>query len=307
MISTPNQEQPWSAASSYPILEKTHSGENFVTTITDLIVLGVFVFFAVIGLLKGFFRTIIGPLSSTIGISAGYFYYMQYGRLANALILALGVPIVLSIVLSIVLFIWRKTADKESTLTWPSRLAGSLLNGFWGLCLMLPFVLFLAIMPAPVSFLEKIKNDALDSSTYSLMKNFIQDKTTAMKGAEIFFKTPVDSPKMESIRQRPDFQAVQNDPNIRDIVSDEETIRQIREKDIFKLLANPKFVKLLENKETLKKLYALSENLGADTEDMPTAAASKKSRQEYPEPKVYEFKDGTKIQEMQNGTMAIIP
>src|SRR3989338_4323676 len=97
----------------------------------DFIILCLLLIFFWAGWLKGLLRSLIGPISLGLSLTAGLIYYWITQKFFYAVLITLFGPIALNIIFSIILKIWNKATSDKSSPRLASRILGGLFSLLW--------------------------------------------------------------------------------------------------------------------------------------------------------------------------------
>jgi len=254
--------------------------------ITDYIALGALLYFFLNGWYKGIFKTLLGPISLIIGCSIAFIYYHQTNNMALSLWICVLSPLAFKILITVVLKIWKKVSNKEVSLSFSSKLFGSIFSVLWSGGYLGLLLILIGLIPTRFGWLDKIQDDVIASKSYSIIQQFI-DKNLLATFADIKKLTAIigDPAKFQKFQSTKEFEVLMEDDDLKEIFSDEEMIAQIRNKEYGKLLANPKMRSALANDQLLKKIFALNKKIMEEGIAEETSNGEKESQ-----PKVIEIK-----------------
>lgn len=234
--------------------------------ITDYIALGALFYFFLNGWHKGILRTLLGPISFVIGCSIAFIYYHQTRNIATSLLICALSPFALKILISLILKIWGKFTDKDTLLSVPSKLLGSIFSVLWSGSYLGLLIILIGLIPLQSGWFEKIQNDVIASKSHGIIHQLIGNKVPiasgSVKNLTAIFEDPA---KLQRLRSTKEFKTFMEDDDLKKIFSDEETIEQIGNKEYGKLLANPKIQSVFQNEQLLKKIFALNKKIIEDS------------------------------------------
>lgn len=234
--------------------------------ITDYIALGALFYFFLNGWHKGILRTLLGPISLVIGCSIAFIYYHQTRNIATSLLICALSPFALKILISLILKIWGKFTDKDTLLSVPSKLLGSIFSVLWSGSYLGLLIILIGLIPLQLGWFEKIQNDVIASKSHGIIHQLIGNKVPiasgSVKNLTAIFEDPA---KLQRLRSTKEFKTFMEDDDLKKIFSDEETIEQIGNKEYGKLLANPKIQSMFQNEQLLKKIFALNKKIIEDS------------------------------------------
>ncbi len=149
-------------------------GGKPVHIITDYIAAAVLLFFFFTGWRKGFFKTILGPITMIVGCVMGYLYYQKTHNMAVSLGICIIGPFMINFLVSLVLKIWHKAVNDDAPLALMSRLFGGAFSLFWGSCYLVMTLILIGIVPIRIGWFEKVQDDVLASKSYAFIDTLIK-------------------------------------------------------------------------------------------------------------------------------------
>ncbi len=234
----------------------------YLNTNTDIIVAVAFGIFFLCGWMKGFLRSLAGPLSLVVGSLAGIAYYRQTQNIALALTISTVGPFFLNFALSFFLKTWRKTINKDQDLSLISHILGGCFTTLWSGTIFILFFILLTLIPGQLSWLKNIQNDIHNSAIYNLINTLSEDRlSSAHVSIENITELAKNPSKFEEFADAEKFDELMDNPTFSDLFSDEETLQQIENKNISELLTNPKMQSLLEDKNLLQKIMEFQQDI----------------------------------------------
>jgi len=235
---------------------------------TDTIVRLALLLFAVQGFFKGFLAVLIGPLALLLGVFSSVYYYARTEDIIKTLVVSIAAPILINILLSLVLKIWKITFGKNGSLSWQSRVSGATISAAWGGIYLGMLLLLLAMLPTAVPQMQKIKDDVTHSGSSRLVTHLTRHiKPLAALNTTDVLETLRDPQKMEWVQKTEQFQDLQSHEGFKNFLEDPAIAEQIRNQDINGLLKNPKFKSLLTDKDLMKKLMAMNQKIIEEKSD----------------------------------------
>ena len=236
-------------------------------TYTDYTVLTLGLLFFWGGWRKGFFRTLIGPLSLGIFAIFGALNYDINENLFKAVMITLVGSLCLSIVLRILLMIGRASADKkyrdEHMLI--SRFLGGMINLAWKGIVLAGILYLVTYIPFNFLKLDMVKEDILQSRTMGYLGLVVEKKTNAALTLQKML-TVIENPnQLQSLSETAEYKAFASDPKAQAIINDPEIQTLIKNRDFARLLGNPKIRAVITDENLTKKLSKLSERIYAES------------------------------------------
>ncbi len=229
--------------------------------IADIVIFLFLAFYGLMGLSRGFLRSLIGPFALiSSAIFALIYYFITYHILKTLLIIFMG-PILVSLVLSGLLSLWHKKVNNSRPLGALSCFLGALINLIWGCYLAIFVILFFAMAPLEKTPFHGLKSEVLESKSYQLIGKWIHQGIPAMEEMEDMAQIAQDPEKLRNIQSTPRFQKVYQNPDFQELINDPQTQQQLEEKNIPALLSNPKIREVLKNKSLMKDLIQLKDEI----------------------------------------------
>ena len=227
--------------------------------IIDYILLGIVILYALLGLATGTLSQILSLITLAISVIAGYLYYEKYGNLLLLPVVLIVTAIVSKIFIHILRKILLSRPHDKGSISFPSRLLGSLISGFKGIIFAL---IILSSLHLFGGFWKKI-NPYLDE--YLLKSFFYQKFKSAMEftGSEVATKVHYANKILnEEVKQpSPEVEEVlselKENPSFSALLEDKQLMNDIQNKQYKKVLTNPKFLSLLKDKDFVQKLYSI--------------------------------------------------
>ena len=215
---------------------------------TDFIVFLCLIFFIWRGASRGFFRSLIGPISFIAATAVALFYYKSTKNIPVSISIGLFGPVVLNWLGT---NIFRSFSDNTQKPSMFSCLLGALITSIWGMFIILPVVFILTLVPPFHPSIVPIIKDVKQSHTLALVTPFVKYfgipalPTTMTSGTSTASTSNAPAPSMEAIAQTPQMQEIINDPQI---------MTAIEKKDYGALLSNPKIMAMAQDPEFVKKI-----------------------------------------------------
>ncbi len=257
---------------------------------TDFILATVFTIAFLRGALKGFLKTLLGPISLFLGTAISYYIYMVNGNIVLALIIGLFGPFIIHIALGLFAKMFFKAfTSEEKELSNLSRICGGVFSVIWSGTLFLIFILLITLIPLKMAAVTTVQNNIKASKIIQWISEFIPaDNKDPVKAISNISQVLQNPQKAEQARQTKSYKNLMKDSSVRDLLSDKETLRQIEEKDFVSLLKNPKIQALMQDPDAMQKLFDFQKELIANASNAkkPSSKAVKKKT----EPKVILFK-----------------
>ena len=230
--------------------------------ITDYIAAVSLLYFFYSGWRKGFFRTLLGPISLIAGCLMAFIYYQKNHNIVASMGICILGPFIIHFLISIVLKIWHKAVNDDAPLSFISRLFGGSFSVLWGGTYLAMMLILIGMVPIHVGWFEKAQKDVLASKSYTFINTLVNEKIPiAIPDIKKIASTFEDPAKLKALENTEELEALRADDRLQDLFSDEETAEQIKNKNYGKLLVNPKMQEVFQNEELLKKIFALNKRI----------------------------------------------
>lgn len=230
-----------------------------MSSITDSIIFALTLYFLYRGWSQGLLRTLVGPIALLIGCLGAFIYYTQNHNIIVAFIISIVAPLILNILFSLALTVWRQMTKTENPISPASRAWGAGLCALWGDINLLLIIVLIALIPLNTFWIERIRQDIFNSRTYSLVdqwiKHLVPQKSINIRAVSQALKDP---DQMQHLQSSAEYQAVWEDKTLQELLADEEIVRDIQEKNFAKLLANPKMQAMMKDPALVKKILDLN-------------------------------------------------
>ena len=249
--------------------------------ITDYIMLGALLYFFIKGWHKGALKTLLGPIALIVGCVIAFLYYRQTQNIPISLSICFLSPFALRIVASLALKFWDKTVNKETSLSIPSRVLGSIFGVLWSGSYLVMMLILIGFIPLHVSWFEKIRNDVAASKSYDAIYQFMDKKTPSIASNINKITAIIENPAiLRQFQSTKEFETLIEDDTLQEIFSDEELAEQIQNKDYGKILANPKIQSIMQDEQLLEKMFALNKKIMEESFDDELSAGRETSEPE---------------------------
>jgi len=235
--------------------------ESTAYNVVDMVVAGLLLVFFLIGWIKGFLRSLIGPICFGVFIIIGIIVYDATENLFRALLTVTLGTLISSFIINLTAFLAQKTVDQNERgrKLFLSRLAGGAINLSWK-ALVLAAVLILLCELAYIH--PKLKNTGTAveaSASYSLITHYFvyrSPRTKQILDTVAILRNPE---LLAAVKSTPEFKRFYDDPKIRSLLQNEKLREQIREGQIKKLLENRQIKDIMQDEALMKKLSKLSQ------------------------------------------------
>lgn len=230
----------------------------------DVIIRIILVLFFIKGWMKGFFKSLLGPISLIIGVLLSIAYYKESNNLFYSFLFSFFSPIIIRIALGFAVKVFSSSDDnkKKKLPSLISSLLGACFCTIWNGFYIALILLIIGIAPIKNEKFQKVQNNILNSQTYNYLRKFTGNKIpTTTNDIKEVTSILQDPKKLEELRQSKEFKQLVDDEKLQTLLNDPETIRQIEEKDFGKLFSNPAIQEIMKDKELLKKFLEVNKKL----------------------------------------------
>lgn len=226
----------------------------------DKIIILLLCLFFLSGWLRGFLKSLIGPISFLFCfISAVIFYDLNYNILMATFIAIFG-TIALTITLNILLMASLSTVNKEfrGKAFLVSRILGSAINTLWQGNIMFIMIILLSAIPIHNEKFEKLQNQALESKIlihYYQKIIYPNNRLTAITMSLAMLRDPE---KMQIITNTPEFTTFYADPKVQEFINDPQVIEATETQNSFKLMQSASLRQLVTDDTAMSQLTRLA-------------------------------------------------
>lgn len=241
--------------------------------LADMCVGILLLYYIVSGWLRGFWLSLLGPVSVAGCAVLAYQYYRENHNIYLGFAVVFLGPIVIRLIVGIVRWLLQEEG-KEARPVFFSSILGAAISLTWGMAITAIMLLVLAMAPEGFN-VPLIKQEVQASRSYHALSGRLakawpgmfsppaEPKTTvspvAAPSTEIVAPTEEERKKIEAI---PEYQTLMNDDRILKVVENPETLEMIKAKNYSALLADENFGKILEDPELIMKLLQLYQKMG---------------------------------------------
>lgn len=230
-------------------------------TMTDYVVLVFLLYHFYRGWRKGLLRSLLGPGLLVICSYAGVQYFKNTQNIKLALGIAVLGPIIMNILLSGIIALWRKAVNKDGKISVADRLLGSAFSIVWGCCLLIITFLSVIIIPKGFSKIDAARQDILNSRTFALVIEPVKNKLPSWIPIDKPLDIQEGSPMLDELGRSEAYQALVEDEKMQEILSDEEIVEQMRNREVVKLLDNPKIQAIFQDKDLIMKFMEVNKKM----------------------------------------------
>lgn len=197
----------------------------------DLILACLIAYFFLLGFMRGFLRSVFGPLALIAGSWIAFVYYQTTQNIFITFIIGIFAPMAISIFLRFILSSWLKSLNPEAVPSAISRMSGALITLLWGWTFVIFTTILLHVIPVPIKQVVAIQTEIHGS---------IIAQTTILPFQALFIPSPKNNNSTESVKE------MANDPRLADLMNDPEIKAAAQHRDYAALIKNPKIMKLTQ-------------------------------------------------------------
>lgn len=231
----------------------------------DYAVIGLLTISFLGGWMKGFVRSMLGPVSFAVCMVGGIIYYdISYNIFKSLFFVTLG-TIGLTMILNLLFMFGRANIDPnlKNYVFWGSRVLGSITSVVWKGLIMGIILLLIVLFPAGTSGLELAQKKIKESYSYALFNHYVVSQTPMAQNilAVLYaFRDPAQRSKMSSLRE---YYLFFEDPRVKAVFNDPEVQAQLQSDDLTTLITNPKVLAILRDDRLMDSLARLAKKLYA--------------------------------------------
>jgi len=227
----------------------------------DKIILVFVAVFFLSGWLKGFLRSLVGPVAFICCfLSAVIFYDLNQNILMAAVIMFAG-TIALALCLSLLLWISLRSINKEyrGKIFLLSRICGATTNVAWQANILFFGIIFFSLCPLEEGALTTLQRQVSESTMVSYYKTKIVNQDVRLQALVASLESLRDPQQVQAIAQTDKYKAFQNDPNVQAFIHDPELQKALADNDSLKILKSPSLRKLVTDDGSMSTFTKLTE------------------------------------------------
>ena len=235
--------------------------------IIDLIICFLIVFYAFSGWRKGFFRSILGPISFVICFLFAWLYFKRTHNILISFTISMIGPFLINQFILWVVTIERESREDRLTIDLTSRWLGCAVTLIWGLTMSLLVVVLLAVSPLKMEPIVFARQNIVKSFVFSLFSSRLPKSSLALATDQSNSATVIQNdgessgPADQSLVQTAEYQDLINDARIKDLFADPEVQQLIKDKNYMKLLQNKNFGRILDDPKLIAKMLQLQNKM----------------------------------------------
>ncbi len=200
----------------------------------DLLLTGLIAYFFLLGFMRGFLRSIFGPLALIAGSWIAFAYYQSSHNGFIAFTIGIFAPMILGIFLRFFLSSWLKSLNPDAMPSAISRISGALITIAWGWTFVIFTVILIDLFPGNIKQVKPIQTLIHDSSIA---------KITVLPFRFLFIPDNINQGSSVSLSSAKELA---QDPRLHELMDDPDIKTAAQEHNYAKLLQNPKIMKLTQ-------------------------------------------------------------
>lgn len=231
-------------------------------TLVDSVIIGVLVFYFWRGWSKGFFRSLLGPLTLAMALGYAFFYFQRTQNFLISIGICVLGPLVLSLALQAVYVLFKQAGHEpgrqQASHELQDRMLGGLVNMVWMGCMILLCLAMFVSIPLKMPFLEEARRAVLSSRIFDMVlahrlpflsKDF---RPVDLEG---------DRAYMDTLQKSPEYQQLMNDPKTKTLFSDPQIQEKIENRDVAGLLSDPLVQEVMKDPQLIQKFLAVNQRM----------------------------------------------
>lgn len=226
----------------------------------DKIILAFLAFFFLSGFIRGFLKSLIGPIAFFFCLVAAIISFDVNRNMITSVFIATAGTLALAIVLNIFLMIILSRVDKEIRgRVFPvSRLLGSLINVAWQGNIMFLTIILLSTLPLQADQLDVLRQQIPQSKYMGYYFDKVINQDNRLKAIVASLSAMRDPEQIQMFVSTREFNDFRNEPKFQKFVNDPEVTDAIKNKDIKKLAQCEALRSLLTDDNAMYSLSKLA-------------------------------------------------
>jgi uncharacterized membrane protein required for colicin V production len=226
--------------------------------VIDLIVLLIIIFFAFVGLRKGFWQYFLELVLTAVSLGLAWVYYQHSQEIFKSILVFILVSLGLLFLKWLLLRGKQKGLSQESPLSFLNRFLGAGVGISWGILIAVLFVLTLDILATQTVFKYNIQQVIQTSQACQIVHRLIPRKRIRIiEDIRYLNRISRDEAARAKYIEQPQVKELLELESLKAIIQDPQTSQQLQEQNFPKLLLNPKILNLLNDRQFLEKLLNL--------------------------------------------------
>jgi uncharacterized membrane protein required for colicin V production len=235
--------------------------------VIDLMICFLIVFYAFSGWRKGFFRSILGPVSFVICFLFAWLYFKRTHNILISFTISMIGPFLINQFVLWVMSIERDSQEDRSPIDLTSRWLGCAVTLLWGLTMSLLVLFLLAISPLKIEPIVFARQNIVKSFVFSILSSRLSRSSFALATDESNSTTAASTGgksvglEDNSLVKTAEYQDLITDQRIKDLFADPEVQQLIKDKDYMKLLQNKNFGMILDDPQLIAKILQMQNKI----------------------------------------------
>ena len=224
----------------------------------DSIVLLLLLIYFTRGWMRGFLKTIFGPIALILASIVSYIYFKQTNNLVIGLVICLIGPFILEFLFSLGLKLWNQTTDEDEEPFTLGRLAGGFLSLLWGGIIIVLCLVLTTMIPLKMSWLENLQARIKQSTTYGLLNHYFHLEKKAYTQTLSSLQEAFNDPqKLQRLEQTEAFQDLINDDKLRNLLQNEDLAEQLKGNNLGEMIKSQQIQEIIKDKDLVRKFLSL--------------------------------------------------
>ena len=225
----------------------------------DLVLIILLLLYCNRGVNKGLLPALIGPAAAFICVHIALLYLDLSDNIFMAFLLAVGGALVLTMAVSLVFRLWRRTVNKQyrEYVFGPSRLAGAVVSTTWLGALTVTGLLIFSVIPSLGGLPKMFQGSVRESKICAWTEKHVLDRTPVVKKFMAVITLLRDTERLLNITETAEFENFLNDKNFQACLEDPAISRHMRDKNILALATDPKIARFVTDNVAMRKLSQL--------------------------------------------------
>lgn len=233
---------------------------------TDFIILIILFVNFLIGWMKGFLRSLVGPLALVACVYLSLDFFAKTQNSAAAIAIALFGPLVLSLIAGFLIRFFLGGVKPGKV----SRFAGGFLYVLWIGAMIVISIVMVMLIPLQWKPFKVLQSGIRGSLTYKLVAPLMAAYLPKEKTPVSYGPPQTRQQKFEEIQSTEEYQDLMGDPRVRALLEDEELVAAIREKDIATMMNDPRLLEVMQDPDLLQKFLRFYRNVPVENLTPPS-------------------------------------
>lgn len=222
-------------------------------TLFDKIITAALCIFFISGWVRGFLKSLIGPVSFLCCFISAVIFYDLNRNILMATVIATAGTLAMALTLNILLMIALSTVNKElrGKTFFISRLLGSVINVVWQGNIFLVFIMLFSLLPLNNEKLENIQKQVSDSKIAAWYHQQVISRDNRLEAVMLSFSTLKNPAQLRAIAQTKTFEEFYRKEKVQNFLNDPQVIDALAAKDSIRLINNKSLRDLITDDETM--------------------------------------------------------